>query len=349
MKIAVLSYPMLFQTRGGLGMKVGRTVQALCEIGHEARLIDPVREYLRDYDLVHVFAGYNGNHRVIEQAKRDGLPVVLSTIMNPPYSAFEGRRARLLNRLVGKLTRYKVTTSYWQIHTAMKLADQLVALGEGERRMLTEAFEAAPDKVNVVPNGVGHEFFNADPREFLEKFPQVRQPFVLHTGLIGNVKNQLGLVKAMAGSGLQIVLVGYAGTDAADYLAECLAASADVVHLGELAHGSLIASACAAASVIAIPSRHEGMPNSILEGLAADRPVVLTDNHIMDLHLPEDVAAEVHADDHGAIRRAVDAFVRKPPPAGRARSVVQALSWTSVAEQLTHIYAKAMDSNRRAG
>jgi hypothetical protein len=339
---------MLFQTRGGLGMKVGRTVQALCDIGHEARLIDPAREYLRDYDLVHVFAGYNGNHRIIEQAKRDGLPVVLSSIMNPPYSAFEGRRARLLNRLVGKLTNYKVTTSYWQLHTSIKLADQLVALGNGERRMLIEAFEGDPDKVNVIYNGVGHEFFNAEPQEFLQKYPQVRQPFVLHTGLLGDVKNQLGLARAMAGSGVQIVLAGYAGKDMSDYLAQCLAASPDVVHLGELAHGSLIASACAAAAVVAIPSRHEGMPNSILEGLAADRPVVLTDNHVMDLHLPADVAAEVHADDHGAIRRAINGFLRQPPQVGRARAAVQSLSWPAVARQLVDVYAKAIESNRRA-
>jgi len=74
MRVAVLSYPMLFQTAGGLKMKVGRTVDALVRRGIDARLVDPVREKLRDFDLVHVFAPYNGNNRVIEQAKSDGLP-----------------------------------------------------------------------------------------------------------------------------------------------------------------------------------------------------------------------------------------------------------------------------------
>lgn len=347
MKIAVLSYPMLFQSRGGLSMKVKRTVQALRDVGFDAHLFDATREVLRDYDLVHVFAGYNGNHRIIEQAKRDGLPVVLSTIMNPPYTAAEGRRARWLNRLVGRLTNYKVTTSYWQVHTAINLADQLVVLGSGEQCMLTEAFQADPEKVNIVHNGIGHEFFEADPAEFLARYPQVRQPFVLHTGLLGDVKNQRGLARAMAGSGVQVVLAGYAGADMQDYLKDCLAASPDVVHLGELAHGSLIASACAASSMIAIPSRHEGMPNSILEGLAADRPVVLTDNHVMDLHLPDDVATEVNADDLPGIRAAVDRFLRSPPPPGRARDVVKAMSWTAVARQLGTVYDKAVAHHRR--
>lgn len=347
MKVAVLSYPMLFQSRGGLSMKVKRTVEALREVGLDAQLFDATRESLRDYDLVHVFAGYNGNHRIVEQAKRDGLPVVLSTIMNPPFTGFEGQRARLLNRLVGKLTHYEVTTSYWQVHTAIRLADQLVVLGSGEGRMLTEGYQADPAKVNIVHNGIGKEFFVADPREFLERYPQVRQPFVLHTGLIGDVKNQLGLARAMAGSGVQVVLVGYAGVDVQDYLRDCLAASPDVIHLGELAHGSLIASACAAASMIAIPSRHEGMPNSILEGLAADRPVVLTDNHVMDLHLPKDVAVEVNADDHAGIRRAIDGFLQAPPPAGQARAVVSQMSWVGVARHLGEIYAKAVAANTR--
>lgn len=349
MKIAVLSYPMLFQSRGGLSMKVKRTVTALRELGHDAQLFDVNHDLLRNHDLVHVFACYNGNQRIVEQAKRDGLPVVLSTIMNPPFTAAEGRRARFLNRLVGKLTGYEVTTSYWQTRTAIQLADQLVVLGNAEGRMLIEGFQASPDKVNVVHNGIAHEFFEADPAEFLARYPQVRQPFVLHTGLIGDVKNQLGLVRALAGSGIQVVLVGYAGEDMAAYLSQCLAASPDVIHLGELAHGSLIASACAAAAMVAIPSRHEGMPNSILEGLAADRPVVLTDNHVMDLNLPRDVAIEVNADDLPGIRRAVEGFLAAPPPAGRARSVVSHMSWQAVAERLSTIYDKAMTQQRAAG
>lgn len=344
MKVAVLSYPMLFQSRGGLSMKVKRTVEALREVGHDAKLFDATCEYLRDYDLVHVFAGYNGNHRIIEQAKRDGLPVVLSTIMNPPFTAAEGRRARMLNRIVGKFTGYKLVTSYWQIHTSISLADQLVVLGSGEQRMLTEGFEADPAKVNIVHNGIGHEFFAADPQEFLAAYPQVRQPFVLHTGLIGDVKNQLGLARAMAGSGVQLVMAGYAGDDVKDYLQACLA-EPDVVYLGELKHGTLVASACAASSMIAIPSRHEGMPNSILEGLAADRPVVLTNNHVMDLQLPTDVALEVAPDDHAAIRRAVNGFLKSPPPPGRARSVVEKMSWVAVARHLSEVYDKAVAAN----
>jgi glycosyltransferase involved in cell wall biosynthesis len=339
LKVAVLSYPMLFQTRGGLSMKVQRTVDALVRRGVDARLIDPVRERLRDFDLVHVFAGYNGNNRIVEQAKSDGLPVVMSTILNPPFTRGQGRLARFLTRAVGKLTRWEITTTYRHLATGMALADRLVALGRAERDMLLESYLMQPERVRIVRNGIGEEFFRTGPDAFVARYPSIPRPFVLHTGLIGDVKNQLGLVRALRGTGVAVVLVGYAGGAAEPYLAECLReGGASVHHLGELPHGDLIASACSAAAVIAVPSRHEGMPNSILEALAADRPVVMTNNHSMDLDLPRSVAREVAADDHAAIRAAVLDLMRSPPAPGTARGLVAQLSWDAVAAQLEAIY-----------
>ena len=342
MRVAVLSFPMLFQSLGGLNMKIGRTVAALNARGIEARLIDPVREKLRDYDLVHVFAPYNGNHRIVEQAKADGLPVVMSTILNPPFSKSLGQRARFLNRIVGKLTQWEVTTSYHQVLTGLTLADHLIALGGIERHMLIEAYGMPEAKISIVHNGIGEEFFSASPDGFNQIHP-IPHPFVLHTGLIGDVKNQRGLIRAMRDDPAHIVLIGYSGKATEDYLRDCLREGGERLHyLGELPHGGLLASAYAAADVVAIPSRHEGMPNSILEALASDKPVVLTNNHTIDLELPADVAIEVDADDHAAIHRAVRQLLDHPPKPGRARSVVAKLSWDAVAQQLAAIYERLL-------
>ncbi len=342
MRVAVLSYSMLFQTSGGLKMKMGRTVQALQRRGIDAKLIDPVHERLTDYDLVHLFAGYNGNHRVVEQAKADGLPVVMSTILNPPFSRWEGARARWLSRLVGRLSQWKVKTSYDQLVAGLQLADHLVVLGGIERQMLIDGYQMPAEKITTVHNGIGEEFFRGTPQAFLARYP-IPQPFVLHTGLIGDVKNQLGLVRALKGTGMHIVLAGYAGEANRAYLEACQREGGEHLHyLGELPHGEMIASACAACAVVAIPSRHEGMPNSILEALAADRPVVLTNNHTMDFSLPPAVAQEVAPDDHAATREAVLRFIKAPPAAGLARDVVAKMSWDAVAAQLQGIYLKVL-------
>ncbi len=339
MRVAVLSYPMLFQTSGGLPMKIPRTVAALQARGVDARLIDPVHEHLRDFDLVHVFASNNSNHRIIQMANEFGKPVVLSTIMNPPFTRFEGQRARLLTAMVRKLTNWEVTTSYQQVRDALDSADHLVTLGRAERQMLIDGYCADGSKISIVHNGIGQEFFDADPATFRREFG-IEGPFVLHTGWIGDVKNQLGLVRAMKGTGVKVVLAGHAGAASKDYLAACLAEGGEhVIHLGEVAHGELMASACAACRVVAVPSRHEGMPNSVLEGLASDRPVVLTNKHSIDFALPSEVAAEVDADDLGAIREAVMQYWHAAPRPGAARTVVAHLSWDAVAERLSSIYA----------
>lgn len=340
MKVAVLSYPTLFQTVGGLRMKVGRTVDALTLRGIEAQLIDPVRQKLADFDLVHVFAPYNGNNRIVEQAKSDGVPVVMSTILNIPMSRWAGVKGRLISRAVGRLSHWDMTTDFAQMTAAMRLADHLIALGRIEQRSLIEGYGMPADKVSIVHNGVGEEFFHATPSALLARY-KISQPFVLHTGMIGDVKNQLGLIRALKGESVNIVLIGYCAKSQQPYLDACLAEGGQrVQYLSELPHGEMIASAYAAAAVVAIPSRHEGMPNAILEGLAADKPVVLTNNHTIDIDLPTDVAVQVGPDDHAGIRRAVMGFLRQPPPPGRARGVVSALSWEAVADQLAAIYRK---------
>lgn len=345
MRVAVLSYPTLFQTSGGLKMKIGRTVDALNKRGIEAKLIDTVRDRFRDFDLVHLFAPYNGNHRIVEQAKADGLPVVISTILNPPFSKWEGRRARFLSRVVGKLTKWEVTTSYQQMVSALTLADHLIALGGIEQRMLIDAYGMPAHKTSVVYNGIGEEFFGATPAAF-EAAYSIPHPFVLHTGLIGDTKNQLGLVRALKDEQVHIVLIGYSNHGSDEYLQACLREGGDRVHyLGELPHGELLASAYAAADVVAVPSRHEGMPNSILEALASDKPVVLTNNHTIDFELSSAVAAEVNSYDDQAIHDAVMRMLTSPPAPGQARSVVASLSWPAVAEKLEAIYKRLLHTS----
>lgn len=221
MRIAVLSYPMLFQTSGGLRMKVSRTVDALNRRGLEASLIDPVRENLRDFDLVHVFTPYNGNHRIVEQAKNDGMPVVLSTIFTVPFSRWEGVRARFLSVLVRRLSGWKMTTSYQQNSDALIAADHLVALGKVEKRILIEGYGVPESKISIVHNGIGDEFFTASAAPFREAHPGLG-PFVLHVGLIGEQKNQLGLIRALRGDDIEVVLLGHVGQTNRKYLNACL-------------------------------------------------------------------------------------------------------------------------------
>jgi glycosyltransferase involved in cell wall biosynthesis len=346
MRVAIISYPILFQSSGGLKMKINRTIEALTKIGIEARLIDPVRERFTEYDLIHVFACHQGNFRIVQQAKGDGVPVVMSTILNPPFSKWDGLKAEFLSRLVGKLTHWELTTNYQQIQIGLNLADHLIALGSVEVQMLVDGYNISPKKISIIENGIGAEFFNTGPDAFYEMY-SIPHPFVLHTGLIGDTKNQLGLIHALRNEPINIVLIGYSNQLSQAYLDECLRAGGGrVYYLGEMSHGALLASAYAAADLIAIPSRHEGMPNSVLEALASDKPVVMTKHHTMNLDLTNQAVLQVDSHDETAICSAVLSLLKSPPPKGISRAIVSTLAWPVVAEKLAELYCQVIKTAR---
>src|SRR5688572_14492398 len=190
-RIAVLSYPVLFQVPAGMAMKVRRTVQALTSIGVDARLVNPVEDRLADYDLAHVFGAFNSNDRTATFCKALGKPVVISPILMPPFSPAQARLAHVIDLVVGRLTRWRFNTTYGQIRRGLDAADTLLALGAAEQAILAKCYGQPASKVRIVPNGVGEAFYTASPDLFLRAVPLSR-PMVLHVGIVGETKNQLG-------------------------------------------------------------------------------------------------------------------------------------------------------------
>jgi hypothetical protein len=59
MRVGILSYPMLFQREGGLQIQVSSTIAALQRLsvpGLRVELVDPNRQRLDQFDLIHVFS-----------------------------------------------------------------------------------------------------------------------------------------------------------------------------------------------------------------------------------------------------------------------------------------------------
>lgn len=341
MKVAILSYPMLFQNTGGLQVQIRETVAALQRLGVDARLADPVRERLADFNLVHVFSAINGNHRMVEQACAQGLPVVVSPLIRPHWTARLGWVARRLEALVGRLTQWNVKTEYQQIEACLRGADALIALGEIEKRSIIDAFDIAPRRVRVIPNGIPRRFFDADPSLICATYG-LSPGFVLSVATISPHKNQLALVKATAGSGQQVVLVGPQPGGERAYLDELLAYP-HVRYLGALDYEDpLLASAYAAAAVFCLPALSEVMPLSVMEALAAGTPVVMTREHCMDLSRMRNAVREVGPQDEEAIRRAVLEFIDRPPSAAACRESVAGYSWDAVAEAIAGCYREIL-------
>jgi glycosyltransferase involved in cell wall biosynthesis len=341
MKVAILSYPMLFQYTGGLQIQIRETAAALERLGVAVSLVNSVEERLTDYDLVHVFSAINGNHRIVECAKGLGIPVVVSPLIRPYWNRRLGWLARHLESAVGRLTHWNIKTEYRQIAACLENADSLIALGETEQRSITGAFKIRSERVRVVPNGIPARFFTSEAQTFCKHFG-IEAGFVLSVASVNPHKNQLAAAKATASSSQQLVVIGPCLSADLAYL-ESLKALPHVIYLGPLDYDSpLLASAYAAAGVFCLPSGSEVMPLSVMESLAAGTPAVMTKNHCMDLTNMRSVVTEVEPTDESAIRNAIVSFLRQPPAKTACRESVKQFTWEAVAEQIHQCYEEVL-------
>ncbi|ATD61346.1 glycosyltransferase [Janthinobacterium svalbardensis] len=343
MRVGILSYPMLFQRDGGLQIQVRETIAALNRLPQlparhlEVQLVDANHQRLADFDVLHVFSASNGTYRIMEMASEQGVPVVLSPLLSPGWGRASAWRARLADRLAGRLTQWMVQTSYAQTRRALQLADVVIALGEAERDAIVQGFGMQADAIRVLPNGINPYFFTANGDLFLRE-TGIAGPFVLMTGSISPYKNQLGLALALAGAGLPLVLIGAAPREQQAYLQQLL----DLPHvswIGALDHADpLLASAYHAAAVAALPSQGEVFPLSVLEALAAGTPVVMTAQSALDLPDSAFALRKVAWDDGPAQRQAILDLLALPPERARVQALVERFTWERVAAQIADCY-----------
>lgn len=165
---------------------------------------------------------------------------------------------------------------------AARRADRVITVSEAARQEIAAHTGIAAERIAVVPNGVDHVHVDAARRDRV-----VRRfgldggfPWVLWVGSREPRKGVGTLVAAMARlpGPTRLVLAGYQG-----WLGEGLVDAADraalgerLVELGRLDEDDLWA-LYGAATVFALPSRHEGFGLPVLEAMSQGTPVVCSD------------------------------------------------------------------------
>ena len=346
LKVGLISYPIAFQGSGGLKVQMLETLASLRRADVDACFVHPFEDQFDDYDVLHVFAAINGNHRIVQMAKSMGCTTVLSPLIRPFWTRSLSMRASMLDRVVGRLTDWEVRTEYAQIALGLRLADAVIGLGPTEVDCIASAFEIPRRKLHVVPNGVAQAFFHARPDIFRREF-KLDGPFVLNVATVDPHKNQLVLAEALQRTGIPLVLIGECRSENKQYL-ERLLRYDNVRHIGVLDPTSpLLASAYAAASVFVLPSYDEVMPLVVLEALAAGTPVVMTKNHCMRLEVSSEILREVDPNNAQDIRASVQALLAYPPPGELVRATVQRFTWDNVARELCRVYDRLVPAQER--
>lgn len=344
MRIGILSYPHLFQRDAALQMQVRETARALNALGQQravdltVELSDPNPARLDRFDLVHVFSGGGGNHRLVEAAAARGLPVVLSPLISPGWDRASGEQARQADHGLYQQAAWPLQSSYAQTRQALQLASVVVALGTAEKKAIEEGFLIDGAKVRIFPNGVNARLFEADGDLFRLR-TGMHGPFVLMDGPISPYRNQLGMAEALAELALPFVLLGEARERDQDYLRQVRAVRG-VTCLGGLKHDApMLASAYAAASVLVLPSQGEPCQRTVFDALAAGTPVVVGAATPLDLAGSDFALRQVAWDDTAAQQRAVLELIAAPPARERVRALVRPCTWERAALQLAGCYA----------
>jgi glycosyltransferase involved in cell wall biosynthesis len=327
MRIAIVPYPTLFQRDAALQTQVRETLRALAALRrYQNRELTVVPfearpEQLEQYDAVHVFSAAGANQRWIDMAAAMRVPLVLSPLVAPGWSARRGHD----------------DADHAALQRAIGQAALLVAMGKHEKRIIESGFALAPAPIRIMGTGVSALQFDVDGELFRLR-TGMRGPFVLMAGPVSPHQQQLALARALTARGVPVVMLGDANGRDQDYCRQ-VQAVAGVTCLGGLGHDpNMLASACAAASVLVLAGQGDSSVRAVLDTLAAGTPVVLCS--VSPIDVPDDCAELRHvlAGDAGARERAVLDLLAAPPPRERVRSRVRSLTWERAALQLAGCY-----------
>ena len=322
MRVLFSTYPWAFETPGGGEIQLQKYAEHLPAHGVEVALHDPWRANLADVSAVHFFSCIGGSVHFCNYVRQRGLPLVISSsLWITPETA----------------DLYPVD----EIRAQLSLADVIVTNSNTESDLLSRVLGLPRDGFMAVMNGFEPRLLQPrDPDLFRTAFG-IEGPFILNVGNIEPRKNQLGLVRALAGHPLPLLLLGQQRDKA--YASQVLAEGGSrVLHLGALDHADpLLASAFGACSAFVLPSTLETPGLAALEAAAGGAPVVVTSEGSTRDYFGSH-ARYVDYRDPLDIRRGIDDAVAQGRKPGLKAHVASRFGWPTVTEGLVEVYAAAL-------
>ena len=239
------------------------------------------------------------------------------------------------------------------LRVAVRRARRLITVSESTRRDLVERLGARPERIRVIPNGVGAPFGPPEPRDAGDSMLHelgVARPYFLFAGNPLPHKNLARLLEAFAGlpPGLgRLVLVGIPPVARPSVAALCARPGLGArVRILPPVPAIVLARLYQSATLVVCPSLWEGFGLIALEAMACGAPVVAGNRG----GLPEVVGEAgllVDPTDVDALREAMYTLADQEPlrAALRARGLARAraFSWRHVAEATVAVYHEALE------
>jgi len=238
------------------------------------------------------------------------------------------------------------------LRLAVRRARRLITVSESTRQDLVERLGARPERIRVIPNGVGAPFEPAPSPETASPALDelgVSRPYFLFAGNPLPHKNLARLLDAFAGLPPalgRLVLVGIPPASRATVDALCAAPGLGArVRVLPPVPALALARLYQSATVVVVPSLWEGFGLAALEAMACGTPVIAAKRG----GLPEvvgDAGLLVDPSNVDALREAMYTLAGQEPlrAALRARGLARAraFSWRHVAEATVAVYREAL-------
>jgi len=334
MKVAFFKFfPPTLWASGGGEVQVVKTVEALERLQVKVVLFD-LWSRVRGFDILHIFGSNYEVSGLVEVAKRVGLKVVVSTISYSAKPVWQWKVWKWVDRCVPVPTTYRLRQRIYD------RADRLIVASRSEAYQLAQGFRIDGRKIRLVPHGIDVKRFElAGPELFTERY-RLRD-FVLQVGRINRHKGQLRLIRALDGTGLDVVFIGpldHSDPEGVGEFERLLRSRPWVHYIGELGHDDpMLASAYAAARVHVLPSFSESLGLVTLEAVAGGAAAVTGPYPPIREYLG-DYVYYCNPKSVDSIRKTVlEAFTKGPKPGAREH-VLANFSWDKVAERLLNVY-----------
>lgn len=344
MKIAFYVYPTAFQSPGGGEILLLKTKEYLERAGVQVKLLDPWKDKLKEFDILHTFGSVKDALPMMEAARFAGIKNVLSTVCWYSWKSAWGTYPDFRTRTFS-LARHAAKCFLPYLPSRRKrmmtVSDMLIPNSESEARQLENFFCVPKHKIRVVPNAVDVAFAEASPDLFAKKHGV--KDFILLVGRIEPRKNQLTVLRALRGMPKPVLVIGDPVPGYEGYARACRdAADGNVRFLGGLPHGSEeLRSAYAACDTFVLGTWLETPGLAALEAGLAGAKIVITREGATREYF-QDLAFYVSPQDPSGIRAAVLRSLETPKTPELSVRIRSEYLWPAAARKTHRVYEEVL-------
>lgn len=335
MKILFHGYNTCCQNESGGVRNRMKTIKNLLgqREGIETELFNPYESKIKDFDIIHFFMLKYENNDLMNFAKEMGKKVVLSSIINL-------RGGKNIDRNRKYFSKLPLITTQNVLYDTINLADVVITESFDESKFIHNHYKVPEERLRVIPNGISIRHYTG--RDIYDVIGDVEK-YAIIIGRFDTNKNQLNVIKALKGTGVDIVFIGGPAPYSTDYYDECLKCAGTDRHfhfVGWVDHESdLFLSALSNADTLVFPSYQETFGLVALEAGVSGCKIVMSQTLPILGYKSFEKCYRFDPSSPNSIRTNVLKALNAPKDKEFAKKIEKEFSWDTVIDKHVELYS----------